>query len=576
MSAATPTRAPLPFTDGRGCKEWLNVLPLTNIPQAQQTVLETLQSHAGSRPESPSSASSASRCCATRSRSSRASSARATSARRIPLSPNDSSAWNTGRALLEEMEARLSPVPRRCRRPIPAGWASMRALIAQRVMRYIGAQMLFHAIVFRRFDPALWQRLHQLYLRIARPRGTASEARQGFPRGRRGRDERGANLRAGRAHPGRVPLGDERAAGGFRRGAAAPVGAQGAGARAVAGRQHRTRRRARGRPRPSPSARGRSRAPASHATQRMLDTDALSKSIRRRIHGLQNGEDLATLGLPAQASSLDVPGELAAPAQALVRGRAAAPAAKAASQPNVGLVFGMPEIYFFVSGGKAFEQPDKKREMTSQEKQDIEVFGRVREQTQSKMVAEFNYTVENWAAVDESLGTRARAAAHRPRRAAWASAASRRLRMGDTGAFLPRDGERAHAGDRRARSSPRSRSSRAGPSPSRCAPETCAIAPRRSGCRASACPRSRKRRSPRRSSCRARWARAAAASRSGSRRREGAHRRGAAASRHRLRPRDRLLAGFLQHVDRSPRHSCRSARAISTMHVGLVTFTSVR
>ena len=59
----------------------------------------------------------------------------------------------------------------------------------------------------------------------------------------------------------------------------------------------------------------------------------------------------------------------------------------------------MPEIYFFVTGGKAFEQPDKKRELTSQEKQDIEVFGRVREQTQSRMVAEFNYTVESWAAL---------------------------------------------------------------------------------------------------------------------------------------------------------------------------------
>ncbi len=95
----------------------------------------------------------------------------------------------------------------------------------------------------------------------------------------------------------------------------------------------------------------------------------------------------------------------------------------------------MPEIYFFITGGRAFEQPDKKRELTSQEKQDIEVFGRVREQTQSKMVAEFNYTVENWAALDEGLGNVAGTApidslARRGIRRLTA------LRMGDTGPFF--------------------------------------------------------------------------------------------------------------------------------------------
>jgi len=33
----------MPFNDPRGCKEWLNALPLTNIPQAQALVLEALR-----------------------------------------------------------------------------------------------------------------------------------------------------------------------------------------------------------------------------------------------------------------------------------------------------------------------------------------------------------------------------------------------------------------------------------------------------------------------------------------------------------------------------------------------------
>src|SRR6185503_4812964 len=41
--------------------------------------------------------------------------------------------------------------------------AAHRALMGQRVVRAIGTLMLFHAIVYRRFDPAIWQRLHGLY-----------------------------------------------------------------------------------------------------------------------------------------------------------------------------------------------------------------------------------------------------------------------------------------------------------------------------------------------------------------------------------------------------------------------------
>ena len=65
----------------------------------------------------------------------------------------------------------------------------------------------------------------------------------------------------------------------------------------------------------------------------------------------------------------------------------------------------LPEIHFFVAGGKTFEQPDRKRELTSREKQDIEVFGRVTERTQSMMVTEQPLvTVEAWTVIDEMRG----------------------------------------------------------------------------------------------------------------------------------------------------------------------------
>ena len=90
----------------------------------------------------------------------------------LPLSPADASAWATGRNLLQELEAGY----RQCQAASPAhgDLAPHGALIAQRIMRYLGAQMLVHAIVYRRFDPELWTRTHQLYAEVE-AEGSATE-----------------------------------------------------------------------------------------------------------------------------------------------------------------------------------------------------------------------------------------------------------------------------------------------------------------------------------------------------------------------------------------------------------------
>jgi len=431
MSSATPTRAPLPFSDGRGCKEWLNVLPLTNIPQAQQTVLETLQ---GMRAVDFDALERLKCLEMLRDKIAFLQGEQRSRyfGKTIPLSHNDNTAWSTGRALLEEMESGY----RLCLAAAaadPGGMGKHSALISQRVMRYIGAQMLFHAIVFRRFDPALWQRLHELYLECE-TNGTAVEAVKDSLEGEEGVTSAAQTyaqavlMQAAFLSEMSAPQVDfaEALLRLWARKVQVLAQSPAANTTALDALVVDLTKSIGARPQPRGSV---------TATQRVLDTDALSKSIRRRIHGLQNGEDLATLGLPAQASSLDVQGELQRLHKLWCEGAPPRPAAKAASQTNVGLVFGMPEIYFFVTGGKAFEQPDKKRELTSQEKQDIEVFGRVREQTQSKMVAEFNYTVENWAALDEGLGN---VRAQRPSTASRGIGIRRltALRMGDTGPFF--------------------------------------------------------------------------------------------------------------------------------------------
>ena len=137
---------------------------------------------------------------------------------------------------------------------------------------------------------------------------------------------------------------------------------------------------------------------------RLLDVDGLSKSMRRRIFALQKDEDPATLGLPQDFPVGDALEHLLRLHKLWCEGAPPRPPAKVPNEKSVGLVFGLNEIHFFVTGGKAFEQPDKKRELTSQEKQDIEVFGRVTERTQSMMVSDYNFSVENWAVIDEMMG----------------------------------------------------------------------------------------------------------------------------------------------------------------------------
>ena len=431
MASLTPPPAKaLPFSDGRGCKEWLNALPLTNIPQAQALVLEALRA----LNEADVDGLEHLKCLELmrdkiaflqgeqRSRY---------FGKTLPLSANDQKAWITGRTLLEEMEAGY----RKCLAAAHSQGGELgrhAGLVSQRIVRYIGTQMLFHAMVYRRFDPQLWTRLHQQFL-DAEAANVSLERVKDSLEGEGGESSvietyaQMVLIQAAFLSEMTAPQMDFADAllkmwarkvqvlkdsPETNRGVldplvvdlAKPIGAR-------------------------PQPRG-----AVQPTQRVLDIDQLSRSMRKRIHGMQSGEDIASLGLPSQASALDSLTELMRLHKLWCEGAPPRPAAQPASQPTAGLVFGMSEIHFFVSAGKAFEQPDKKRELTRQEKQDIEVFGRIREQTQSKMVAEFNYTVESWSMVDEMLGA---VRALRPTTASRGIAIGRLvgLRQGDTAPF---------------------------------------------------------------------------------------------------------------------------------------------
>ena len=430
MSTPPRPESSVPFADAHGAKEWLGALPLTNIPQAQSLVLEALVAlnrapfPALERLKSLELARDKVAFLQGEQRS-------RYFGKTLPLSANDSAAWNTGRLLLEEMEAGY----RRCLEDAAAGGEirAHRALVVHRIMRYVGAQMAFHATIYRRFDPQLWTRLHATLAEAEAAGILAERVKDSLDS-----DDRASSVMEAYAYvvmlqaaylseltapqmdfvEALLRLWARKVV--VRTPLAAPVEGLPAWPLAV----------------DLDKPIGARPLPHAEATphHRVLDVDAVSKSIRKRLHGLAKGEDATKVDLPREAASIDAQEQLQRLHKLWCEGAPPRPPAKVPAEKTAGLVWGIPEIHFFVSGGKAFEQPGEERELTSAEKQQMEVFGHVRERTHNKLVVPQNFAVEPWGVVDEMLGAWRLT---RPAAASKGVAIGRivAMRLGDTAPF---------------------------------------------------------------------------------------------------------------------------------------------
>ena len=384
----------LSFTDARGCKEWLGTLPLTNIPQAQALLLEMLRAL-----NAADFAALERLKCLELARDKVAFLQGEQRSRyfgkTLPLSPNDAAAWNTGRLLLAEMEAGDGL----CEKAGEA-LAPHRALIFQRLLRYVGVQMAFHASIYRRFEPELWVRLHGLYV-AAEKAALLQEAVKDSLEG----EERTCTVLE--AYVQVVLL---QAA--YLSELTAPQMDFVEALLRLWARKVAVKRVAPGEPATYPLAVDLDKpigarpllAGEARESHRVLDVEALSKSVRKRLHGLAKGESAAALQLPPQATAVDAQQQLQRLHKLWCEGAPPRPAARVPEEKTAGVVWTLPDIHFFLSGGKLFEQPDRSRELTSDEKQDIEVFGRVRERTANRMPAVASVTAEPWGVIDEMLG----------------------------------------------------------------------------------------------------------------------------------------------------------------------------
>ena len=430
MATLPPGRAAAQpdFGDARNCKDWLNALPLDNIPRAQGLVLEALRALNASEHDAMARLT-----CLELMRDKVAFLQGEQRARyfgkSLPLSPNDSGAWATGLALLEEMEAGY----RACLAAAEGeAMAPHRALLAQRVLRYLGAQMLFHALVYRRFDAALWTRLHGQFAEAERAGLEHTPVKDSLEA-----EAAGSSVEAAYLHvillqaafleeltAPQIDFVDALLRQWIRKAALRPRGAASDAAHVHALAVDLDK----------PIGARPLAQSALAASHRVIDTGALSNSLRKRIHALENDAEPVSLGLPAETGVGDPLPQLRRLHKLWCEGAPPRPPGRVSQETGAGVVFGIAEAHFFVAGGKLFEQPDRPRELTREEKQDIEVFGQVTQRTQGRMMAEHNYTAENWKVVDEMLGAWR---LQRPPTASRGVAIGRlvAMRVGDAGAF---------------------------------------------------------------------------------------------------------------------------------------------
>lgn len=395
-----PNSAPgsLFFFDAKTCKVWLKSVPLSNIAQAQQNLLDSLRNLNRSADFQALERLTCMELLRDKVAFLLTEQRARYSGKTIPLMHGDNAAWQVSRNLLNEMESGY----RRCWSDTTTEDAPLRAhaaLIVQRVMRYIGLQMLIAGFIYRRFDPALWMRLHMQWTE-AESRGLAnarvkdsigsidgySTVQQAYTAVLLGQ---AANIYE--LTPRQIDFVDAvLKRWGHKVIVSREVDATAPGLHCVVDLLSN-----------GGTAFLVDYVPFEH--MRALHMEDLGKSLRRRIKKLADGDDPASLDLPADWSAVDAKDQLVRLHKLWCEGASLRTPSTVPEETVAQLTFGISETHFFMSGNM-FEQPDVKRELTRQEMNDINMFGKVSEATIRARYAEFNYGTEAWGIVDESRG----------------------------------------------------------------------------------------------------------------------------------------------------------------------------
>ncbi len=138
-------------------------------------------------------------------------------------------------------------------------------------------------------------------------------------------------------------------------------------------------------------------------TLRFIDREAIASLMKKTAKGLQKGEPIASLGLPENATAAEY---LLLIKQLYAHwcdtSRLPIVSYKSPNAATAQLCFSIAGLHFHMTG-KAFHQPDKPKDLSRMEIEDLKVFGHVRKETQAALMGDMAFSGETWHVRGETL-----------------------------------------------------------------------------------------------------------------------------------------------------------------------------
>lgn len=393
----SPSAAP-EFADADGVRQWLEHVPLANVPAAQRQLLVQIEQF-NKYQVAASERLAVMEALREPVNFVQIEQAKRFSNRALPMAEAEAGIFEDTDDLWEDMRIGYA----RCLKAAAAGDAGVKAqagLVCQRTLYYSGLKMFHHFRAYREVPAADWRNLHAAY-RIAEELGVADEPVKDFLN----RDVQDTSPHVAYARALLMALSNpnelsqrqltfvayllERWAGklGIAEDPAPedlgvpPLVADLAGERAAE--------------RLEPGTATKVKAP------RYLDTSKLAKSLRNRVGLLRKGESPAKLALGEDCVQPSCEQLLvflyrqwcqAKPARAAERARKTT-VAEGTSE--------IAAIHYYLSG-RAFRQPGEQKELTQKQKDELATFGRVSTRDEDDYSEVQGFALERWHVEDES------------------------------------------------------------------------------------------------------------------------------------------------------------------------------
>ncbi len=384
------------FGNALDAKEWLQTVPLANVPAAQRELIGELEEF-NRFPVKPAERLAGMEALREAVHFVQVEQVKKFANRALPMTDAETAAFVDANELWEQMQVGYS----HCLESALAGEGGMRSqagLVCQRVLAYIGLKMLYSYRAYRQASAADWRALHEAYAYAEKLDVAEDAVKDLMNRDVHDSSPRIAYARAvlmGMCSPNElaqraltfVSFLLERWASKLEV-EAKPV-AEGEGiAPLVADLE-------------SDACPERVENPAGGASLRYLDTRALAKSLRNRVGLLRKGESPAKLALGEDCVQPSCEQQLvhlfrqwcqSKPARAGDRKRAAA-SAQVCNE--------FAAIHYYL-GGRGFRQPVEQKELTQKERDQIATFGRVSTREEDDYSDVHGFLVESWVLEDES------------------------------------------------------------------------------------------------------------------------------------------------------------------------------